>query len=241
MFDAVLSLEGKRVVVIGGGSGIGFSVAALAQNLGAEVVIATSQAANVEAALGRLPGATGRTVDVRDEGMVATFFEELGAFDHLIMTAGGLGVGMSASTAEIDLDKAREGFGVRFWGAFAAAKHCGRTIAHDGSITLTSGLLGHRPLKGSMIATAVDGAVEHLTYALAIDLAPVRVNAVSPGIILTDLAKEMPAERVQSFTKFLPLLRGGSPEEAATAYIYLMLNGYVTGQILSVDGGGMIV
>ena len=114
--------DGKRVVVIGGGSGIGFSVAELAHGLGAEVVIASRRAANVHAAITRLPGTTGRTVDVRDEAGVAEFFRELGAFDHLAMTAGGLGIGLSASTAEIDLAKARDGFAVRFWGAFAVAK-----------------------------------------------------------------------------------------------------------------------
>ena len=229
------------MVVIGGSSGIGFSVAELAQGLGAKVVIASSRPTNLAAAVERLSGTTGRTVDVRDETSVAGFFKELGAFDHLAMTAGGLGVGLSAPIAEVDLAKARDGFAVRFWGAFAVAKHGCRTIAQDGSITLTSGMLGHRPVKGSSIATAVDGAVEHLTYSLAVDLAPVRVNAVCPGIILTDLARQMPEARLQSFVKHLPLPRGGSPAEAAMAYVYLMLNGYATGQVLPVDGGGLVV
>ncbi len=148
---------------------------------------------------------------------------------------------MFAPTSDVDLDQARDGFAVRFWGALAAAKHGCRTIARNGSITLTGGMLAHRPVKGAPIATAVGGAVEHLARGLAVDLAPVRVNAVSPGIILTEHVKEMPAARLQSYVSPLPVPRGGSPAEAAKAYVYLMLNGYATGQILPVDGGGLLV
>jgi len=240
--DASMSLEGKRVVVVGGGSGIGFAVAELARGLGAKVVIASSRAATVEAAVERLPGTTGRIVDLRDEAGVADFFKALGAFDHLAITAGDWGGAMFASTAEIDLAQARDGFAVRFWGALAAAKHSDRTIAQDGSITLTSGMLAHRPTKGAPLVTAVAGAMEHLTRGLAIDLAPVRVNAVCPGLILTDHVKQtMPEARQQSFVAPLPIPRAGSLAEAAMAYVYLMLNGYVTGQILPVDGGGLVV
>ena len=241
MTNASLSLDGKRVVVIGGGSGIGFAVAELARGLGAELVIASSRAATVEAAVERLTGATGRIIDLRDEPGVAAFFQELGAFDHLAITAGDWGGAMFAPTAEIDLAQARDGLAVRFWGALAAAKHGCRTIAQDGSITLTSGMLAHRPIKGAPIATAVGGAVEHLARGLAIDLAPVRVNAVCPGIILTDhVTQTMPEARLQAFVAPLPVPRAGSPAEAAKAYVYLMLNGYATGQILPVDGGGLV-
>ncbi len=242
MTGASMSLDGKRVVVIGGGSGIGFAVAELARELGAEVVIASSRAATVDAARKRLAGSTGRIVDLRDEAGIAGFFHELGAFDHLAITAGDWSGAMFAPTAEIDLAQARDGLTVRFWGALAAAKHCCRTIAKDGSITLTSGMLAHRPMKGAPIATAVGGAVEHLARGLAIDLAPVRVNAVCPGVILTDHVQQtMPDAMLRSFVEPLPIPRGGSLEEAAKAYVYLMLNSYATGQILPVDGGGLVV
>ena len=242
MTDASSRLDGKRVVVIGGSSGIGFAVAALAHALGAGVVIASSQAANVDDAVERLPGATGRVVDLRDEAGIADFFEALGAFDHLAITAGDWGGAMFASTADIDLAQARDGMVVRFWGALAAAKHGCRAIAQDGSITLTSGMLAHRPLKGAPLATAVGGAVEHLARGLAVDLAPVRINAVCPGLILTGHVQQtMPDARLRSFVAPLLVPRGGSPAEAARAYVYLMLNGYATGQVLPVDGGGLLV
>lgn len=242
MTDTGMSLEAKRVVVIGGASGIGFAVAELARAQGAAVVIASSNPANVDAAVERLPGATGATVDLRDEASVAGFFSALGAFDHLAITAGDWDTPFFVSTRDLDLDQARAGLAVRFWGVLAAAKHGCRAIAQDGSITLTSGMLSHRPMKGAPLVTAVGGAVEHLTRGLAMDLAPVRVNAVCPGLILTDHVKQtMPEAMLQAFVASLPAPRCGSPEEAAKAYVYLMLNGYATGQILPVDGGGLLI
>ncbi|WP_428490566.1 SDR family oxidoreductase [Rhodopila sp.] len=241
MNGTAMSLAGKRVVVIGGASGIGFAVAALAREQGAELVIASSNAANVAAAAGRLGGATGGTVDLRDEASVSGFFRNLGAFDHLSITAGDWGGTAFRATRDLDLAAAREGFEVRFWGALAAVKHASRQIAPDGSMTLTSGMLTHRPTKAIPLATAIGGAVESLVRGLAVDLAPLRINAVCPGLILTDHVKQMPQDRQRAYVAGLPLPRGASPAEAATAYVYLMLNSYVTGQILPVDGGGWLV
>jgi NAD(P)-dependent dehydrogenase (short-subunit alcohol dehydrogenase family) len=241
MTGAAMSLNGKRVIVIGGASGIGFAVAALAREIGAEVVIASRGATKIAAAVERLPGATGRTVDLRDESSVSDFFEKLGAFDHLAMTAGDWGGTRFVATKDLDLAAARDGFEIRFWGVLAAVKYGSRTIAPNGSITMTSGLMTHRPRKGAPLATAIGGAVEHLARGLAIDIAPVRINAVCPGMILTEIVKQAPKETLRAWVAGLPLPRGAHPTEAATAYVYLMLNGYVTGQTLAVDGGGLLV
>ena len=241
MTGTAMSLDGKRVVVIGGASGIGFAIAELAHAQGAAVVIASSTPANVNEAVERLPGATGRTVDLRDEANVAGFFGELGAFDHLAITAGDWSGSMFVSARDLDLTQARELLSVRFWGVLAAVKHGCRTIAQDGSITLTSGMLAHRPRKGAPLPTAMGGAVEYLARGLAMDLSPVRVNAVCPGLVLTDHVKQMPEAMLQSMVAPLPVPRAASPAEAAKAYVYLMLNGYATGQILPVDGGGLLV
>jgi NAD(P)-dependent dehydrogenase (short-subunit alcohol dehydrogenase family) len=237
-----MSLEGKRVIVIGGASGIGFAVAELARTQGAAVVIGARSEAHVGAAVERLPGATGHAVDLRDEASVAAFFDKLGRFDHLAITAGDWTGSWLASARDIDFEKARDGLAVRFWGVLAAVKHGCRTIAEDGSITLTSGMLTHRPLKGAPLATAFGGAVEHLARGLAIDLAPVRVNAVCPGLVLTEHVKTQMSEAMRSaLVSPLPLPRSASPAEAAKAYVYLMLNGYTTAQVLPVDGGGLVV
>jgi len=106
---SAMSLDGKRVVVVGGASGIGFAVATLSRELGAEVVIASRNAERVAAAVERLPGATGRTVDLRDEASVSSCFEELGAFDHLAITAGDWGGTRFVATKDLDLAAARDG------------------------------------------------------------------------------------------------------------------------------------
>ena len=236
-----MSLDGKRVVVIGGATGIGFAVAELARAQGAAVVIGSTTESSVNAAVDRLQGAIGRAVDLRDEASVAGFFGELGAFDHLAITAGDWAGPMFVSSRDLDLTEARGLFDVRFWGALAAVKHGCRAMAQDGSITLTSGILSQRPTKGAPMTTALAGAVEHLVRGLALDVSPIRVNAVSPGFTLTDQTKKMGESMLQSIVAKLPIARGASPAETAKAYVYSMVNEYVTGQTLPVDGGGLLV
>ena len=241
MAQSNLPLAGKRVVVIGGASGIGFAVAELAQAQGASVVIGSSNPARVSAAAARLKDAAGHAVDVRDEAAVAAFFEIVGAYDHLAVTAGDWGGFMFGATRDIDIAQAQAALGVRFWGVIAAVKYGCRTIARDGSITLTSGVLAQRPMKGAPLTTAIGGAVERLAIGLAMDLAPVRVNAVCPGLVLTEhVESQYPEAARTAMVATLPVPRVATPVEAASAYVYLMQNGYTTGQILPVDGGRMI-
>jgi NAD(P)-dependent dehydrogenase (short-subunit alcohol dehydrogenase family) len=131
-------------------------------------------------------------------------------------------------------------FGVRFWGALNVAKHGATRIPAGGSLTLTNGMAAHRPQKGMAIATAMAGAVEHLVIGLAMELAPVRVNGVCPGAILTEAWDDVPPEfrKIQEQRLAGQLVpRVGTPEEAAEAYIYLMRGTYTTGQVLRVEGG----
>jgi NAD(P)-dependent dehydrogenase (short-subunit alcohol dehydrogenase family) len=244
---ATQSLAGTRVVVIGGSSGIGFAVAERAIGEGADVVVGSSREANVQSALERLGNrATGSAVDVRDEASVARFFEYTGAFDHLVYTAGDWSPNRGGGpVAQIDLSGANATFTVRFWGALAAIKYSQGRIASTGSITLTDGVIAHRPRKGAALSTAMAGAIEHLTRALAVDIAPVRVNAVCPGYVLTEVWNSIPEERratqLQRMTERLPLPRVGLPTEVADAYLYVMRGGYTTGQVLVVDGGMTLV
>ena len=239
-------LSEKIVVVIGGSSGIGFAVAKAALEDGAEVVIASSRQAKVDAAVKRLgDGARGAAVDVTDEASVAGFFESLGGFHHLVYSAGDWGARPAGPIGDLELGAAQAVFAVRFWGAVAAVKHASRGIAQDGSITLTDGMYAHRPSKGGALSSAMLGGIEHLTRALAIDLAPVRVNAVCPGLILTEIWDSIPeahrADRLRRMTERQPLPRGGEPAEVAQAYLYLMRGGFTTGQVLKVDGGSSVV
>ena len=236
-----MSLQQKRVVVIGGTSGIGFAVAQAALAEGASVVVGSSSAGKVEAAKTRLPGAEAFAVDVKDEASVAAFFERAGALDHLVFTAGDWGSFGGGSIDKLDVTGAASAFAVRFWGAITAVKHAAQRMRAGGSITLTDGMIAHRPRKGAAVSSAMAGAVEHLTRALALELAPLRVNAVCPGLIRTEVWNAIPEEqreeRWQRMTRRLPVSRIGLPNEVAEAYLYLMRGGYTTAQVLRVDGG----
>jgi NAD(P)-dependent dehydrogenase (short-subunit alcohol dehydrogenase family) len=143
----------------------------------------------------------------------------------------------------MDLADAEALFRGRFWGAAILAKHGARRVPSGGSITLTSGMSAFRPQKGSVMATAMAGSIAHLTYGLAIELAPVRVNAVFPGGVATEIFHGLPdAMRKTEEARFekQPLPRIARPDEVAEAYLYLMKGGYTTGQILQVDGGGAL-
>jgi NAD(P)-dependent dehydrogenase (short-subunit alcohol dehydrogenase family) len=235
-------LDGAKVLVIGGASGVGFAVAAAVIEAGAEVVVGSSQAPRIESAAEKLGrGAQGRTVDVRDEASVAAFFAAAGPFDHLVFTAGDWGAMRGPSTADIDVEAGKARMEVRFWGAARAAKYAVRQIAKYGSITLTGGMLAHRPMPGAPLITASAQTTEGLAMGLARDLAPVRVNAVCLGLITSEPIQSMGEAAIKAYTANLPLPRGGTVEEAAEAYLYLMRATYVTGQVVRVDGGGSLI
>ncbi len=233
-----MELSGSKVVVIGGTSGIGRAVAARCAGLGADVVVASSSQTKVAAARDDLPvGVVGELVDVTDERQVAALFERVGPFDHLVYTAGDWGPMGGSALGELDLERAGQVFAVRFWGALAAAKHAHASMTPGGSITLTDGLIAHRPRRGAAVNTAMAGAIEHLVTGLAVELAPVRVNGVCPGLIATDALAAIPPERITTMTARQAVPRAGSPDEAAEAYLYLIRGTYTTGQVIRVDGG----
>lgn len=240
---AKASLKGKKVVVIGGSSGIGYAIAEAALSEGAGVVVSSSNPDNVTAAAGRLGGdVEGRPLDVRDSAAIASFFDGLGTIDHLAYTAGDWAEGRRfASQLEVEPEAGMALMQVRFWSAKTAAAHASRHMAEGGSITFTSGMLGHRPMKGAPLTAAFVGALEHLTMGLAMELAPVRVNCVCLGLIRTPPVMQMSEEMVRGWTARLPLPRPGEPDEAAQAYLYCMRAGYTTGQTLRVDGGGSLI
>lgn len=241
-----MSLSGQSVVVIGGSSGIGFAVAKGALADGAAVTIGSSNPQNVEAAVDRLgAGSAGHAVDVKTETDVASFFEKVGRLDHLVFTAGDWGGRGARAITDTNFGDAHKLFDVRFWGALTAIKYATPRMPQNGSITLTNGMIAHRPRKGTPISTAMAGALEHLTRGLAVDLAPIRVNAVCPAAIRTDVWNSVPeADREARFaemTRRQPVARIGEPAEVAEAYLYLMRGGYTTGQVLLVDGGTSVV
>jgi len=236
--------ENKRVVILGGSSGIGLAVAEQAAPQGAKLVIASSNAERVQKVVEKLDGnAQGHTLDLTDESAVENFFAKLGTFDHLVFTAGDqLRLHDLAAT---DLQQARRAFELRYWAALAAVKYGSESIRKGGSVVLTTGVAGQRPRKGWVVAASVCGTIEALTRALAVELAPIRVNAVSPGVVRTNLWQNMTAaerERLyESVGGSLPVGRVGEAHDIAQAYLFLMQEEFSTGQTLVVDGGTVLV
>lgn len=235
-----MKLTGQRVVVIGGTSGIGHAVAKAALDAGATVHVGSSNNDRLNGALAKLgAGATGGEIDVREEGSIDAFFAGAGSFDHLVYTAGDWARRKTKVGASFDLKDAQASFDTRFWGVLLSVKHALPHLSTTGSITLTSGLYAHRPAKGTSLVTAQNGAVEHLARGLALDLAPIRVNAVTAGFIDTEAWSSMSDDIKQGVTAHQPLARPGHPHEVAEAYLYFMRAGYTTGQVSIVDGGGL--
>jgi len=233
------ALKDKRVLVIGGGSGIGLGIAKGAAQEGAKVLIASRDEKKIAEAAKTI-GATSAVIDVREEKNIAQFFQKHGAFDHIAFTAGDWETLVSGALADLDLAKAAERMATRFWGAVAVAKHGATKLPPGGSYTITNGMLAHRPRKGMPIVTAGACAVEGLARGLAVDLAPVRVNCVCPGLIETEMWDKFPEgyrDLMTAMTKRQLVQRPGSTAEAAEAYLTCMRNTFMTGQTIQIEGG----
>jgi NAD(P)-dependent dehydrogenase (short-subunit alcohol dehydrogenase family) len=237
-------LSEKRIVVLGGSSGIGLAVAQQVAARGARAIIASSSADRVKQAVATLDGkAEGHTLDLSNERDIKNFFQKIGDFDHLVFTAGDtLQLNDLVAT---DLAKARHAFELRYWAALAAVKHASTHIRESGSIVLTTGIAGERPHKGWVLAASVCGAIVSLTRALAVELAPIRVNAVSPGVVRTNLWKNIQDQdreaMYENVGNHLLVGRVGEASEIARAYLFLMQEGYSTGQTIVVDGGALLM
>jgi NAD(P)-dependent dehydrogenase (short-subunit alcohol dehydrogenase family) len=239
-----MTLDGKRIVVLGGSSGIGLATAQAAAREGAALVIASSRKDRIDEALATLPtGTEGHVLDLADADAAKALFQQLGSFDHLVFTAGEtLQLGTLATA---DIDAARRFFTLRYWGAYCAAKYGSSSIREGGSVVFTSGIAGRRPHAGWSLGASICAAMEGLTRALAVELAPIRVNIVSPGVVRTPLWANMTeADRkglYQQVADALPVGHVGDAAEIAQAYLYLMRQTYSTGQVLVVDGGAVLV
>jgi NAD(P)-dependent dehydrogenase (short-subunit alcohol dehydrogenase family) len=246
-----MRLDGKHIIVIGGSSGIGLATARLALVEGASVTIASRSDDRLRLAVEALDkGRNGdraqgelRAVvaDVTGESSIQSLFDEAGRVDHVFLPAGDLQPG-GGDVLSPELNGLRSILESRLLGA-ARVVRLARPKMAGGSITLMSGLYSTRPARGGAFAAAAVAAVEGMTRALALDLAPTRVNAVAPGLIDTPLWNAFGTQREAILARGagLPVGRIGRPEDVAEAVIFLMTNGFVTGTVLSIDGGGSLV
>lgn len=228
----------ETIVAIGGLSGIGRAVAERAAATGARVIAAGRRAtpaglpAQIEAV----------QLDIGDDAAVRRFFAGLGPIDHLVSTAGP--VIASQRLAELDIAAAQDAFDTKVFGQLRLAKYAAPQLRAGGSITLTSGLLARKAVPGGLVKAAMNAAVETMAKTLAKELAPLRVNVVSPGMVetgmwgpLSDGERQAMAQRAGAG---LPVGRVGQPDELADAYLMVMHNGFMSGAVIDVDGGGLL-
>jgi len=233
-----MMLAGKKVVVVGGSSGIGLATAELAKREGADVIIASRNAERLDAIAAKL-NVIAIPADVTKDDDIANLFRRGGPVDHVVITAAQLKTGPFKTVAMEDVRATMES---KFWGAWRVARLA--DIRSGGSLTLVSGYLSIRPRANSAIVGAANGALESLARSLALELAPVRVNAVSPGIIDTPIRAAMPeTARLDMLAKTaagLPVGRVGVGEDIARQILAFMTIGFATGSIVYIDGGALI-
>jgi NAD(P)-dependent dehydrogenase (short-subunit alcohol dehydrogenase family) len=237
-------LLNKRIILMGGTSGIGLATAKAAAAEGANVVVVSSSQQRVDSALAELPeSAAGYAVDLSKEQNIKAFFDSIGNFDHLVYTAA---ENISLIYVnELELEKAHSYFNLRYWGVLASIKYGAPHINQGGSISLMSGIANPRPGAGWLLGASICGAIEGLTRAMAVELAPVRVNAVSAGVVKTNLWNSIPEADREAYYKSvgdsLLVKRVGEAEDIAQAFTYLMKQQFSSGQILITDGGTVLV
>jgi NAD(P)-dependent dehydrogenase (short-subunit alcohol dehydrogenase family) len=232
--------ERETVVVLGGTSGIGLATARRIAGAGARVVVAGRDPAKLEAALASLSGdAVGEALDAGDRAALDAFFARIARVDHLVLAlSGGEGGG---PFRDLDLAALRRGFEAKFWPQVSAAQAALPVLRRDGSITFLGSISARMANPGTAGLAAINGALEAMLGALARELAPIRVNAVAPGVIDTAWWDRLPTEAKQRMfaeqARVLPVGRVGRADEVAHAVQFLAGNGFVTGTVLECDGG----
>lgn len=238
-----LDLLGKKVVVVGGKTGIGLGVALAARAAGASVVVASRRIASVEDRPD-LDGVEQVSLDMRDEASVRAAFDAIGAFDHLVVTAAP-DLGTWGKFMDEDMRGVRSYMEGKYLGSWACARHGAPKLKANGSITFLTGGLAARPKIGYAAVTSAFAAVEALSTSLALELAPIRVNTIRPGFIDTDMWSFLPEEARAGLKakveETFPARRAGTAQDIAHAALFLMTNPYVTGTVVEVSGGENLV
>jgi NAD(P)-dependent dehydrogenase (short-subunit alcohol dehydrogenase family) len=243
-------VQTERIVIVGGSSGIGLALAELMLAEGAEVTIAgrsPERLAAAERELTRQEGSTADrlravTADITREEDIERLFKTIGPVDHVVTTAADV-TGAYQPIVSFNVRIGQDLIDAKLVGAMLLAKHA--VIAPTGSLTFTSGIAAYRPAPGGSMVAAVNGALASLASALAIEMAPVRVNVASPGWVDTpiwdNIAGDEKTARLEAMAKRLPAGRVGDPDDIAQAILALIRNHFITGTVLHVDGGQRLV
>ncbi|OZB96848.1 SDR family oxidoreductase [Paenibacillus sp. XY044] len=235
-----LSLKGQRAIIMGGTSGMGLASARLLVESGADVVVTGRDQAKLETALQHLgPGPKGEQLNAASYEDLKSFYERQGSFDHLVIAVSGAKGG--GNFRELSLDELRKGFDAKFWPQVMSAQLGLNTLSDSGSITFLTSISARSYAPGNAGLSAINAALESMVPILAQELAPVRVNAISPGVVDTPWWNWLPEDQKNAAHDFYkeqaPVNRIGQPEDIAKAVRYLIDNTFVTGTVLEVDGG----
>jgi NAD(P)-dependent dehydrogenase (short-subunit alcohol dehydrogenase family) len=236
-------MKQQNVLIIGGSSGIGYEIARQVGAEGAHLIIGGRDKHKLAAAAKRLGGSVKTAaLDAHDEAALTSFFSSLEPIDHLVSMVGdSMAGGFMTTTPET----MRRVLHSKFWTNWMLGRHAASKLQEGGSMTFTSGTGGRaQDISATYVANLGIGA---LVQGLASELAPrVRVNAVAPTFMgpRTAFWKDVSAAELKKaaagFSESVPLKRLGTVEEVAAAYVHLMRNGFITGQVLAVDGGVML-
>ena len=235
-------LLGQTVVVIGGSAGIGLETARRARAEGADVNLAGRNPERLEQAAIELAAQRTAAFDANDPASLQSFFQDLATpIDHVMVTAGAPHYGPPLAMTP---EEARRGLTEHLLVALEVARCAAGRVRPPGSLIFMGGTGARRPRTGLAIASAASAALPALIASLALELAPIRVNCVSPGLSRTPRWNAMPDDVRQNLfelqEKRVPLRRLGTAEELALAYMYFMENTYATGNVINVDGGAAL-
>ena len=250
-------LSGARVLIIGGSSGIGYSVAEASLESGASVIISSSQESRVKSSIDKLrqtyPSAKDRvsghacdlSVQTVEEN-IKKLFEQTGEVDHIVFTAGGALA--NTSIKEVTLEGMQKAGMVRFFAPLLLAKHASKYLSAGpaSSLTLTTGSVSQKPIAGWSVSASYAGGLHSMTRNLAVEMAPIRVNLISPGAVETPLwDHHMTKEQIEGFKthagKKHTTGRWGQPEDVAEAYLFAMKDRNCSGSVIDTNGGALLL
>jgi NAD(P)-dependent dehydrogenase (short-subunit alcohol dehydrogenase family) len=231
-------LQGQRVLVVGRGSGIARAVTLAARDAGAKVIAAGRDKDTLTAAYAGEPAISTETVDLTDEASIAALGEQFGSVDHVVSTASARARGR---LAELDRDAIRRSFDTKVIGPLMLAKHLAPRMNSGGSFVIFSGVAAAKIAVGTLGVAITNAAADTLARSLALELAPIRVNAISPGVIDTGawdaFGEQGKADYFADISARNPARRIGTPDDIAQAVIFALTSTFLTGQMLHIDGG----
>jgi len=235
-----MSFSNELIVIVGGTSGIGLATAKMGVEQAARVIITGRDPVKTPLAASSIgPMVSATAFDAADAAATQGFFAQTGPFDHLVLAlSGGKGAGPFHSVSECEI---REGFDSKFFLHWTLAQASLPTLRKTGSITFITAASARMGVPGTVGLAAINGAIQAMVKPLAAELKPVRVNAVSPGIVETSWwnrkGSEQRFEHLKQMAEGTPIGRAGHPEEVASAVCFVMSNAFMTGAVIDCDGG----